>query len=40
MSNNGGDLGFQQTLFEACDRLRGSVESAEYKHLVPSCRER
>lgn len=34
MADNGGDLGFEQTLFEACDRLRGSVESAEYKHLV------
>jgi type I restriction enzyme M protein len=30
----GGDLPFARTLFEAADRLRGSVESAEYKHLV------
>ena len=29
-----GDAPFARTLFEACDRLRGSVESAEYKHLV------
>lgn len=29
-----GDLPFATTLFEAADRLRGSVESAEYKHLV------
>jgi type I restriction enzyme M protein len=29
-----GDLPFAATLFEAADRLRGSVESAEYKHLV------
>lgn len=29
-----GDLPFERTLFEACDRLRGHVESAEYKHLV------
>src|SRR5262245_45688290 len=29
-----GDLPFARTLFEAADRLRGSVESAEYKHLV------
>jgi type I restriction enzyme M protein len=28
------DLPFAKELFEACDRLRGSVESAEYKHLV------
>jgi type I restriction enzyme M protein len=34
-TNNGnGDLPFARTLFEAADRLRGSVESAEYKHLV------
>ena len=31
---NRGDLPFAQTLFTACDQLRGSVESAEYKHLV------
>lgn len=29
-----GDLPFERTLFEACDGLRGHVESAEYKHLV------
>jgi type I restriction enzyme M protein len=29
-----GDLPFAATLFDAADRLRGSVESAEYKHLV------
>lgn len=28
------DLPFAKQLWEACDRLRGSVESAEYKHLV------
>ena len=28
------DLPFARELWEACDRLRGSVESAEYKHLV------
>jgi type I restriction enzyme M protein len=28
------DLPFAKHLWEACDRLRGSVESAEYKHLV------
>lgn len=31
---NGHDLPFAKELWEACDRLRGSVESAEYKHLV------
>src|SRR5438874_11514453 len=29
-----GDLPFARELFEAADRLRGSVESSEYKHLV------
>ena len=33
-TNGGADLPFAATLFDACDRLRGSVESAEYKHLV------
>src|SRR3954447_25248984 len=28
------DLPFAKELFEAADRLRGSVESSEYKHLV------
>jgi type I restriction enzyme M protein len=32
--NGNRDLPFARTLFEAADRLRGSVESAEYKHLV------
>jgi type I restriction enzyme M protein len=29
-----GDLPFAKELFESADRLRGSVESSEYKHLV------
>jgi type I restriction enzyme M protein len=33
-SGNHHDLPFAKELWEACDRLRGSVESAEYKHLV------
>ena len=33
-SNSSHDLPFAKELFEAADRLRGSVESAEYKHLV------
>lgn len=32
--NGNGDLPFARELFEAADRMRGSVESAEYKHLV------
>jgi type I restriction enzyme M protein len=34
VSSNNGDLPFAKELFEAADRMRGSVESAEYKHLV------
>lgn len=34
MSSENHDLPFAKELWEACDRLRGSVESAEYKHLV------
>jgi type I restriction enzyme M protein len=33
-NGNGGDLPFARDLFSAADQLRGSVESAEYKHLV------
>jgi len=33
-TNNNGDQPAEAVLFEAADRLRGSVESAEYKHLV------
>jgi type I restriction enzyme M protein len=33
-THQNGELPFAKTLFEAADRLRGSVESAEYKHLV------
>lgn len=33
-ANAGHDLPFAKELFEAADRMRGSVESAEYKHLV------
>jgi type I restriction enzyme M protein len=34
ISRSNGELPFAKQLFEAADRLRGSVESAEYKHLV------
>jgi type I restriction enzyme M protein len=34
MTRTNGELPFAKHLFEAADRLRGSVESAEYKHLV------
>ena len=34
MSENVGDSPNGAALFEAANKLRGSVESAEYKHLV------
>ncbi len=34
--NNGATLGFEQTLWDTADKLRGSVESSEYKHVVLS----
>lgn len=34
VGNGNHDLPFAKELFEAADKLRGSVESAEYKHLV------
>src|SRR3954468_23978561 len=33
-TTSNGDQPAEGVLFEAADRLRGSVESAEYKHLV------
>ena len=33
--NNGrGDLGFEATLWQAADKLRGNLDAAEYKHVV------
>jgi len=32
--NNGGHLGFEETLWQAADKLRGHMDSAEYKHVV------
>jgi type I restriction enzyme M protein len=33
--NNGrGDLGFEATLWQAADKLRGNLDSGEYKHVV------
>lgn len=31
---NGATLGFEQELWRAADALRGSMDSAEYKHVV------
>ena len=32
--SNGANLGFEQKLWQAADKLRGHVDSAEYKHVV------
>ena len=29
-----GDLGFEATLWQAADKLRGNLDAAEYKHVV------
>jgi type I restriction enzyme M protein len=31
---NGGDLGFEATLWQAADTLRGNLDSGDYKHVV------
>jgi hypothetical protein len=33
-NNGGGDLGFEATLWQAADKLRGNLDSGEYKHVV------
>ena len=32
--NNGANLGFEQQLWKACDKLRGNMDPSEYKHVV------
>ncbi|PKO02334.1 MAG: N-6 DNA methylase [Chloroflexi bacterium HGW-Chloroflexi-5] len=32
--SNGANLGFEQTLWKAADKLRGSMDPSEYKHVV------
>jgi len=32
--NNGANLGFEEKLWQAADKLRGHMDSAEYKHVV------
>src|SRR5947199_10833994 len=32
--SSGGDLDFADTLWQAADKLRGTVDAAEYKHVV------
>jgi type I restriction enzyme M protein len=33
-TSNGGDLGFERTLWQAADKLRNNMDAAEYKHVV------
>ena len=33
-SHNGANLGFEQTLWQAADKLRGNMDAADYKHVV------
>ena len=33
-SSNGADLGFEQKLWAAADKLRGHLDASEYKHVV------
>ena len=32
--NNGANPGFEEKLWQAADKLRGHMDSAEYKHVV------
>lgn len=34
MTNNTANVGFEETLWKAADKLRGSMDSGEYKHVV------
>lgn len=33
-TNNGANLGFEDKLWAAADKLRGNMDAAEYKHVV------
>ena len=32
--NNGANLGFEQKLWQAADKMRSNMDAAEYKHVV------
>lgn len=34
MAENTGNIGFEETLLKAADKLRGSMDASEYKHVV------
>jgi len=33
-STNGANLGFEQKMWQAADKLRGNMDAADYKHVV------
>ena len=33
-TSNGSDLGFEEKLWQAADKLRNNMDAAEYKHVV------
>ena len=33
-NSNGGNLGFEEKLWQAADKIRGHMDSDEYKHIV------
>jgi hypothetical protein len=33
-TRNGGDFGFEATLWQAADKLRGNLDASDYKHVV------
>ena len=35
-TNSGANVGFEAKLWAAADTLRGSMDAAEYKHVVPT----
>ena len=37
MSETTSDLSYADTLWKSADALRGQVDAAEYKHVVPAC---
>lgn len=34
MAENTGNIGFEETLWKAADKLRGSMDASEFKHVV------
>lgn len=34
MAENTANIGFEETLWKAADKLRGSMDASEYKHVV------